>query len=312
MKTAVSMLFGVLVLVFRMDFAGAAVITVNVTGHVVGFSSSPSDPFANNIYVGEPITASYTYDTATGPYLQDTYRPNMPPASSAVNIGPFTFGSVLPPAGSFPGSNPAMEVAVFPGMSANGASFSIAVPNNQLLQGGTPAANPNQLIYGVSFNFYDATGQWPADMNLPSGAPALASLANSSIYIIMNSATVSENINIQIDSVALVPTTFEVSPASGNFVAQQRFDAALLVPAGMAQITTAQASVNGNPISALSYPAGTCTLAPTTTSSAILCPNASDFIDPAAVLPGPTIVDWQVTLTDGTVMHQTVSWNRVH
>jgi len=306
-KAAASMLLGgAFVLVLRMDFATASVITVQVTGHITTLVADQS--LINQMYSGEPVTATYTYDTNTGPYAQLTYRPNMPPAAATVTIGPFSIQTVPPSQPVSGGQQPPLQIQMFlPTTPGSWSSFNVEVINAPLLKDGIP--DDGHPFNAVFFNFNDPAGQWPIDSNLPTGAPALSTLALSNIQVQFN---ISSYVDIQIDSVALVPTTFEVFPASGNFAAQQRFDAALMVPGGMAQITSAQASVNGNPIPALSYPAGTCTLAPATTSSAILCPNASDFIDPAAALTAPTVVNWQVTLADGTVMNQTVSWNRVH
>jgi hypothetical protein len=306
MKTAASMLFGVLVFVLRMDLAAAAVITVRVTGHVTTLVAD--QPLITQMYSGEPVTATYTYDTATGPYAPLSYRPDMPPATASVTIGPFSIQSVPPSQPPTWGQQPPLQIQMsLPGTPGSGwSSFDVEVINAPLLKDGVPV--DGHPFNAVNFSFNDPAGQWPVDSNLPTGAPALSTLALSNIHI---QSGISSTIDIQIDSVALVPTTFEVSPASGNFVAQQHFDASLLVPAGMAQITNVQASVNGNPIPALRYP-GTCTLAPATTLAAILCPDASDSFDPAALLPGPTVVDWQVTLADGTVMTKTVTWNRVH
>src|SRR4051812_42313355 len=164
MKTAASMLLGVLVLALRMDFASAAVITVNITGHIT--SLGVDHPMSDQMYPGEPITASYTYDTATGPYSPNTYNPSMPPASATVTIGPFTFQSILPSPSTCCGSHPPLQVNVFPSTSGNGSSVYINVGASQLLQGGVPLDSPN--LIRVSFSFYDPTGHWPADTSLPT------------------------------------------------------------------------------------------------------------------------------------------------
>jgi hypothetical protein len=284
------------VLVYGMDTASAAVITVNITGHVTDWGVSTSDPFFNQIYSGEPVTASYTYDNATGPNAQGQYQPNLPPAGAVVTIGPFSFQAFAPPP---PYQGPPVSFYLIPQTTPGDGSAVYMIYVSQLLQGGAPVGG--QLGY-VSFGFIDPNGQWPVDSNLPTGLPAPSTLAQSSIYITYG-AFGSSTIKIQIDSVALAPPSLEVSPASGNFSNQQRFDAALLLPVG-SQVATAQASIGGSPVSSLSYP-GQCTLVPNTTSRAqIVCPNASQ-----ALSPGPTTVNWQATLTDGTVINQTVLWN---
>lgn len=303
MKAAAWMLPGLVVLTSGMQAASAAVITVNITGHVMSwmtYDNDPThnDPLNNQLYGGEPVTASYTYDTATGAFQQWQYGPAMPPASAVVNIGPFSFQSISSTP-YYPGAATPFQVGVFP-PSQYGASFQILV-NSQLLQGGVPVANPSSTL---NFDFWDPNGQWPLDGTLPTGAPAMSTLASSTISIQYGS-TFNSYITIGIDSVTLAPPSLEVSPATGNFAGQQHFDASLLLPAG-AQVASAQASVGGTPVANLSYP-GRCTLTPNIVSRvAIVCPDASQ-----ALSAGPNTVDWQVTLTDGTVLTQSVAWNLV-
>src|SRR4051794_34651528 len=115
MKTAASILFGVLVFILRMDFTAAAVITVRVTGLVTTLVADQS--LTNQMYSGEPVTATYTYDTATGPYAPLWYRPNMPPAAASLTIGPFSFQTVPSSEPISWGQQPPLQIQMSPGTS---------------------------------------------------------------------------------------------------------------------------------------------------------------------------------------------------
>jgi hypothetical protein len=296
MKTAAWMLLGVLVLASAMESASATVITVNMTGHITGWGFRLPDPLYNQVYPGQPVTASYTYDTATGPFAPAQYSPTLPPAAASVTLGPFTFQAFAPPP-PYQGAAVSMYVAA---PQSDGSSFYMNYYAH-LLQGGAPVAGEEGYM---SFLFADPNGQWPVDSNLPTGVPTPSTLAQSTIYVSYGPFGYS-NLSIQIDSVTLAPLTLEVSPASGNFSSQQHFDAALFLPIG-SQVASAQATVGGNPIANLSYP-GACTLVPNTISrTQIVCPNASQ-----ALTQAQTTVNWQVTLADGTVINQPVTWNLV-
>jgi hypothetical protein len=304
MKTPASLLVGGLLLVSGMTCAHASVITVNVTGHVkswmtYGNDPTHTDPLNNQLYGGEPVTASYTYDTATGAFQQWQYTPTMPPATAVVNIGPYSFQSTSSTP-YYPGTAAPFQVGVFP-PSQYGATLQLLV-SSQLLQGGVPITSPSSST--LNFDFWDPNGQWPLDGNLPTGAPAMSTLASSTITIQYGSQF-NSYITIGIDSVTLAPPSLEVSPATGNFAGRQHFDASLLLPAGV-QVASAQASVGGTPVGNLSYPGG-CTLMPNIVSRvALVCPDASQ-----ALSVGPNTVNWQVTLSDGTVLNQSVAWNLV-
>jgi hypothetical protein len=93
-----------------------------------------------------------------------------------------------------------------------------------------------------------------------------------------------------------------------RFIRAQHFDAAVLLPTSGPQVATMQASVGGV-LLALNYP-GTCQLAAPTTSgrTALLCPGADTAL---LSLQGVTQIDWQVTLTDGSSLSQSVQWNLI-
>ena len=117
----------------------------------------------------------------------------------------------------------------------------------------------------------------------------------------------SAGFSIEITSATLAPS-LTISPASSSFVAQQNFDAVVLLSSQIG-VTSMQASVGGTPI-ALSYP-GTCQLtAPNSAGrTGLICPNASAVL--AALGAGATQVDWQVVLADGSTVQQSIIWNLV-
>jgi hypothetical protein len=111
----------------------------------------------------------------------------------------------------------------------------------------------------------------------------------------------------QVDTATLVPS-ITVSPSNSSFIAQQNFDAALLLSA-QPSVASMQAGVGGTAIG-LSYP-GTCQLTQTTITqrAAIICPNASAVL--AGLGVGSVTVNWLVTLSDGSTIQQSVLWNWV-
>src|SRR5690606_14828206 len=101
----------------------------------------------------------------------------------------------------------------------------------------------------------------------------------------------------------IVADAFEVSPAAGNFVGGQQFDAALILPRNRS-VASAHASVSGLPLP-LSYP-GNCQLLPPDSAQkqSLLCPDAHTVLPTAHGEP----IEWTVVLTNGTTLTQTVNW----
>ena len=302
MKIAAYILCCLLLSGIRLESASAAVITVNVTGHVTQLSD-PSGVLAGQMVMGQAITGTYTYDTSTpdqGSPGFGTYQPGVPPANVTISAGTLSFQTYS----ASPAPSPApIQILVSTGTNPY---FQVFSNSNQLLNAGVQVGLVNSII----FNFFDPADQWPASDALPSGAPTPPSLAQSVIFI-QGGPGANITVMAQIDSVALAPPTFEVSPASGSFLVPQHFDAAVVLPAGTQPVVSVQASVNGY-VLPFSYP-GLCTLTPLVLSSqqAILCPNSSSVLTaPPGQLgpPGPLSIVWQVSLADGTIMNKTVVW----
>lgn len=287
MKTAAQLLCGTLLAALAMNSASAEPVTVKFTGQVVGWSGTA----VGQVSIGQSVTAMYSYDTRTPDLNADPtfglYRPAAAQGASVrVDIGPLVFESL--PTSRFeatvipPSQQPPRGMWVF-------QSF-----QNKPLDNGSS-------VDIIGFGFGDNGTVLTSDA-LPSTAPDLQLFPYREL--IVQGAQL--NVRVEIASAELVPATIEISPSAGRFLNQQRFDAAVLLPVG-AQVSSMHASVLGTPI-ALSFP-GTCHLLPPNSMGrpALLCPDAHNAV---ASIMGEFDVNWQVTLTDGSVLHNYVTWSR--
>ncbi len=277
------------------DCAAAKSITVNVTAHVTQWADS-TGVLGGQIAVGQAIAGTYTYDTNTpdqDPSTDGHYQPAATQAGVSVSAGALSFQSV---------ATSQLDIFVHPSASpGNDASLlSIAGSNDQPLPSGA-------LVTSIAFHFSDPTGSALTSDALPTDAPAIQNLSPGEIRIMGSPVAADFEIVAQIDTAQLAPPSMEISPATGSFLPQQRFDAALLLPVG-AQIASMQASVGGSPLP-LNYP-GSCQLAPPNSSGrpAILCPDAYTVLN---LLGAATQIQWQVGLADGTLLNQTVDWKLI-
>jgi hypothetical protein len=279
---------------FGMGTAAAQPISVKITGHIVQLQDDTGllSPY---LPPTTPITTTYTYDPSA-PIIQTGYGQYTLPSSSAsivVNTGPFTFQT---------GQATRLQALVNPGTpgSASG-SFSLQGYQNP------PLANGLQVAF-IGISLMDPTGQWPTSTALPVGAPGMTNFVYSQVIISGGGTGTSYQITTEIDSVELLPPAIEVSPATGSFVPQQHFDAAILLPIGSAPVANMTASIAGVPLT-FNYP-GTCQLGAPTSSgrSALVCPGADSAL---LSFQGITQIDWQVTLTDGSSFTQSVQWNLI-
>ncbi len=159
------------------NVASASVVTVNLTGHVTKVSD-PSSPVA----VGEPVTASYSYDTATVVQTYGFCTASAPPLSMSVSVGGVTV--------QMQNNSNCMNLL----MAYSGSGFSQFIFEMVTLGQFGPA---------VSLRLWDLSGRWPAAFGvLPTDAPPLlageidVATPNSSSYIVFN---------VQLDSATLVP-----------------------------------------------------------------------------------------------------------
>jgi hypothetical protein len=292
MKTALTILYSILLAGLGMGSASAQSISVKLTGNVASWSDS-AGVLGGQVATGQTVTATYTYDAST-PDLHPSpstgrYEPSTAQGAGVrVDIGSLTFES---------NSSSAISVDVYPVPQGGtgGGYFSLVSLFNEPLANGTSV---DQIA--IVFASGNTT---PISDALPSDPPNVQDFGFRRIRIV--GAGYGMEVQAEITSAELVLPTIEVSPAAGSFLRQQRFDAAVLLPAG-AQASSMQASVNGNPV-ALSFP-GTCqaVLPNSVGLPAILCPDAHAVF---ATMTGDTTVEWEVTLTDGTVYEDSVIWN---
>ena len=271
--------------------AAAQPISVQITGHVTQ-SQDNTGLINNHLQISQPVTAIYTYDTS-GPAIPDPMPPEFALSAATTSIvvsaGDLNFQT---------GPSSRIEAIIQPGNE-----FALYGYQNP------PLSNGVAVDY-IAVIFNDQSGQWPTSTLLPTGAPALSSLAYSTITVQGPQTTTGYfSIQIQIDSVQLLPPAIQVSPPAGNFLPQQHFDASVLLPLGGAALATMQASVGGTAL-ALNYP-GTCQLGAPTSSGRpwLLCPGADAAL---TSLQGITQIDWLVTLSDGSSYTQSVQWNLIH
>jgi hypothetical protein len=277
--------------------ASATSVTVNVQAHVIQWVDT-AGIFGGQITVGQAITASYTYDSNSIPGMVvqngfDEYLASAPPAALSVSAGTFAFQSAT--------GIEAVQIGVMPSpASGQPSSFALTSQTGQPLPSGTP-------VGPIQFMFADSSGHWPTSVALPLGAPAIANLSLS--RIVVQVGTTSTQIVAQVDSVALVPPSIQVSPLTGSsFVSQQHFDFALIAPAG-STVSSAQVTAHGSPLPL--YPGAMCQLAPANSANrpVVLCPNGDLLL--AGLGSGPQQLTFQVVLSDGTTINQSVVWTLI-
>ena len=165
----------------------ADVITVNVTGHILGIIDK-SDVFPG-LSPGQPLTATYSYDTGT-PLERETaagaglYRPASRSASIKVFTGRYIFQSLET---SF------FQITVMPHfLNAGQGYFNVDARDVQPL---IPGAQGD----GIGLAFFGRN--WPTSNALPVGAPAMQELSSATV-IVKNFSTDSQLI-AWIDSITL-------------------------------------------------------------------------------------------------------------
>lgn len=264
--------------------ASAEVITIAVTGHITNINDT-----SLGVTVGQAVTGTYSYDTATpvsGPApvggTGDAYTLAAPPA----NIGVSVVGG-----STYQATSTWSQQILVTGTGGNDFAYMAFNP---------ASSGPPEIL--LSYN--DHTNQWLSPPALPTTLPTLSSQLSGSISIYPPG---SSGFSANIDTVTQVPS-ITVSPANGEFIAQQNFDAVLLLSAQLS-VASMQASVNGTAIG-LSYP-GTCQLAAANNAqrAAVICPNASAVL--AGLGGNPVTVNWLITLADGSTLTQAVVWNLV-
>lgn len=150
--------------------------------------------------------------------------------------------------------------------------------------------------------YFNGNGNVTESSALPAVAPVVATYGTREIFISDPGLRVRANIEA---AEAIETATIEVSPASGNFVANQTFDAAIILPR-TGTVASARAFSNGAPLG-FNYP-GNCQLQQPVGPGkpSILCYRASDMLPVTNGAP----IDWTVEMTDGAAYSKTVTWGR--
>jgi len=294
MKRAVLFLSGLILSAFVSGPAAAEVVRVRVTARVSHISDT-NNVLAGKVVIGQRVNGLYVYNTNTPnqapfPGFGD-YRPYANEARVRFAMGSLVFESAQPTQGI------GILVRAENG-SGNPGLFNVMSSDNKPLADGTIVAQLQLLLDGL--------GNVTQSVALPTVAPIVQTYGTRQIVVRANAPTGSYIIDAQVEAAELViPDAIVVTPASGTFVANQHFDAAVILPRNSV-VSTAQATVNGVPVG-LSYP-GTCQLQPQvgTGKPSILCPSA----DAAIPVQPDSPIDWTVTLTNGTVYTESVTWER--
>jgi hypothetical protein len=298
MRTPSFFFCATLLSILSMNADSADSVTVNLTARVTGFQDD-ANALGGQIQIGQEIRGSYTYATnltdhhasaAIGVYMAPPGQ-----ASTRLSVGSLVFES------SSATNESTFDIGVEAGNPSGGGYgyFHLASRRNQPLPSGA-------VVDGIGIYFDDPSGHAPTSDVLPTQAPNLQDFPER--YMVLDGffgESGRYSVIAVIESVELVPPqAIEVSPATGSFLSQQRFDAALLLPAG-SSIASMQASAGGNPLP-LAYP-GTCQIASLNSANrpAILCPDAHTILPATGE---PIQIQWSVELTDGTVVNELVRW----
>lgn len=295
MKKAALLLSGLLLSAFVSGPAAAEVVRVRVTARVMQIDD-PSSALAGKIVLGQRVNGLYVYNTntpntSTNPNVGE-YRPYANEARLRVAVGSTVFESNQPTQG--------INIAIGPETGGIGL-FQMNSSDNKLLADGT-------IVNQITMEF-QGQGNLTQSVALPNVAPVLQTYFTREFRINAIAPTGSSYTVRALIEVAerIVPDAIVVTPAAGTFVANQHFDAAVILPRNSV-VATAQATANGA-LLPLSYP-GSCQLQPQsgTGKPSLLCPAADQVLD--MLPPGAAPIEWTVQMTNGTVYTETVTWER--
>jgi len=302
MKKKVSFLYCLAACTLGVGPVSAQPLTVYLTGHVQYVDDS-GGVLGGQLTVGQAVTGQYTYDTSVPDqnpdYRYGSYNEGYWQSGIQVSAGSLVFqtDSTIPYSNFHIDAHP----SDWPAAHYEGYVRLSSGVNKPLANG----AFVNQI--GVELN--DFSGNFPANDALPASAPNVQQISEKMIVIQGGSGSSTFYARIDIDSASSVAPPdggWTVSPPTGTFSRQQRFDAALLLPPG-SQVQSMQAIVNGGPLGIFSLP-GYCFLTPPNTqgSPVILCPDASNRL-----MDGTSHIEWNVVLMNGTVLSKSVDWQLI-
>lgn len=294
MKRAALLLGGLLLSAFVSGPASAEVVRVRVTARVNQIDD-PSNALAGKVVVGQRVNGLYVYNTNTpnsSPYPNTgDYRPYANEARLRFAVGSMVFESKQPTQG--------IGIFIRAGDPSITGRLSMLSSDNKPLADGTIVQQMQMTLEGY--------GNVTQSVALPTVAPVFTQYWTKEVVIGANGPAGMYMITAQLEAAELVVAdAIVVAPASGTFAANQHFDAAVILPRNSV-VATAEARANGAWLP-LNYP-GSCQLQPQvgTGKPSLLCPGADVAL---ATLPAGTPIDWTVTMTNGTVYTESVTWER--
>jgi len=233
MKTAALLLSGVLLSAVAFGPASAAPVRVKLTARIAEVAD-PGQVLAGRLVIGQRVTGTYVYNTNTpneSPFPPSTqYRPYAGEARMRFVTGSLVFENAQPTQG--------ITIGISPQSQFGDGQFIMGSSDNKPLADGTTITS-----IWLEFRGFGNVTQSGA---LPTAAPILANYFTREVTLSGSSAGNSFQVRAQIEvSELIVPQTIEVSPAAGNFLHSQHFDAALLLPRGSI-VANAHATANGS------------------------------------------------------------------
>ena len=298
MKNAAKFLLAATLLAAATAASAGEFLTVEVKGRVASVYD-PANLLGGQVADGQVVTGNYKYDIHVPDQSADsglgTYH--QPDGSVRLAVGSLVFESD-------PASGMAVrDVLVAPeSPNTNGALFIVTSETNKPLPNGTPVAQ-------IQFQFRDPTGHVPATDALPVTAPNLLSFdyPTATLYGAVNSQYYWVSVELEATYSDGTQSDLVISPGKSTFVSGQRFDVALLLPPGSG-VMRVTSSLDGQPLP-MSFP-GSCSFAPPNSQNrpTLLCPDAQLHLPS---VEGKQRVEWEVELSDGTVIWNPVEWTLI-
>ncbi|MDY6949460.1 MAG: hypothetical protein SXG53_27560, partial [Pseudomonadota bacterium] len=215
MKKAVLILSGLLLSALACGSVSAQAVRVKLTARVSDVFD-PQGQLNGKIVAGQRMNGTYVYNANT---------PNLSPVAGFGQYRPYANEARLRfAAGSlvFESTQPTQGISIFINPHTNGAGqFIMDSTGNKPLSNGVSVENISLEFQGV--------GTVTESGALPTVAPDLHGYWRKEVSIFGGGSTFS--VRATIEAAELIQAdAIEVSPAAGNFLPGQRFDAALTLP----------------------------------------------------------------------------------
>ncbi len=259
----------------------------------------------NNINIGDTISGSYTFNTST------------PDIDSSPNIG---FFEHQPGSGDygFDLSINSLNIKTDPNSNQFNIFMFDGVTDADIYSADTYGAQipfiNGSLIDSISVHINDPSRNTITSATLTNTPPILSgseqirevyisgmgnTAMGSSYFSIIATLNTIENDCSEPQSQVII------SPAEGTFTPAQRFDAAIILEPGLANLIAMQGTLNGmdiSPVLSSCYPG-----APNIQNrQTFVCPDFSNML-----MPGTNNLDINFNLSDGSLLHQSISWQLI-